>query len=153
MTSADVEAVARLHRATVLDAYAWIFPPEAPKPTLAGLADRWRRILEQGSAWVLADPEPIGVVGLTREEDGSRMESLYVLPSRWGEGVGRRLADTAEAEAIRRGWLPLRLWVLEANARARAWYESRGWEPEPGERRTVWGEVDEVSYRFRGRSA
>jgi GNAT superfamily N-acetyltransferase len=151
MTSADVAAVAEMHRVTVLDAYAAIFPPDAPKPTLEDLAERWRRILSRGSAWLAAEPEPFGVVGLTREEESGRMESLYVLPSRWGAGVGTRLADIAETEAVRRGWLPLRLWVLEANARARAWYEFRGWELEPGRRRTVWGEVDEVGYRFRDR--
>lgn len=146
MTSADIAAVAELHRVTVLDAYAAIFPTEAPKPTRKDLAGRWRRILGRGSAWVAAGPEPVGVVGLTREEEGGRMESLYVLPSRWGAGVGTRLADTAENEAVRRGWLPLRLWVLEANARARTWYESRGWVPEPGERRPVWDDVEEVGY-------
>jgi GNAT superfamily N-acetyltransferase len=153
MTSADVAAVAELHRATVLEAYAAIFPPEAPKPTPDDLADRWRRILTRGSAWVAADPGPVGVVGLIPEEEGGRLESLYVLPSRSGAGVGTRLADTAETEAARRGWLPLRLWVLEANEKARIWYESRGWEVEPGQGRTVWGEVDEVGYRFRGRPA
>lgn len=148
MTSADVAAVAELHRVTVLDAYASIFSAEAPKPTLEDLTGRWLRILGRGSAWVAAAPEPVGVVGLTPEEEGGRMESLYVLPSRWSAGVGTRLADTAESEAFRRGWLPLRLWVLEANERARAWYESRGWVSEPGERRTVWGDVDEVGYRL-----
>lgn len=150
MISADLTAVAGLHRTTVLAAYAEIFPAEAPKPTLEDLLGRWQRILERGSAWVAADPEPVGVVGLTRSEDGGRMESLYVLPSRWGGGIGTRLADLAENEAVRRGWLPLRLWVLESNTRARAWYEARGWEPEPAWRRTVWGRVDEIGYRFRG---
>lgn len=151
MGSADVAAVAELHRVTVLDAYGAIFPHDAPKPTREDLADRWPRILSRGSAWLAADPEPFGVVGLTPAEEGGRMEALYVLPSRWGAGVGTRLADIAETEAVRRGWLPLRLWVLEANARARAWYESRGWELEPGRRRTVWGDVDDVGYRFRER--
>lgn len=151
MTSADVVAVARLHRVTVLEAFGGIFPPEAPKPTLDALARRWRSILDDGMGWVVTEPDPIGVVGLTRQGDGSRMESLYVAPSRWGEGIGSRLADLVETEAGRRGWLPLRLWVLEENRRSRDWYESRGWEHEPEQRRTVWGPVDDVGYRFRGR--
>lgn len=151
MTSADVAAVARLHRATVLEAFGGIFPPEAPKPTLDALAQRWQRILDEGFAWVVAEADLIGVVGLTCEDGGSRMESLYVTPSRWGEGIGSRLADVVESEASRRRWLPLRLWVLEENRRSRDWYEARGWEHEPEQRRTVWGPVDDVGYRFRGK--
>ncbi|MFB6151711.1 MAG: N-acetyltransferase family protein [Haloarculaceae archaeon] len=64
------------------------------------------------------DDEP-GVFGLG---------SLYVLPGRWGERIGTRLLDRAEAVVRRRGGSRLRLGVMAGNDRAIAFYESRGFE-------------------------
>lgn len=139
--------MAELHLATALVAYAGIFPPHAPKPTLDEMAERWRRIVEEGVGWESeSDGGPVGVAGLLPEGSGSRLEAVYVAPDRWGGGLGNRLVDRAEGEAVRRGWLPLRLWVLEENERSRSWYERRGWLLEPERRRTVWGSIDDVGY-------
>jgi GNAT superfamily N-acetyltransferase len=148
MAESDAEAAAELQLATALVAYRDIFPPEAPKPTVPQMVAGWRRILRHGVGWVIEDEGVAGVVGLVPEPDGGRMESLYVAPNRWGTGLGSRLATTAEREAGRRGWVPLRLWVLEANRRTRAWYENRGWVLEEGRRRVVWGPVEDVGYRY-----
>lgn len=144
---ADVTMAARLHLATALAAYAEIFPPAAPKPTVEDMAQRWKVIVTEGIGWIaVMGDEPVGVAGLIPEPDGSRLSAVYVTPEHWGEGIGSALVDRAEATAAERGWTPLRLWVLEANTRARSWYETRGWNREGATRRTVWGDIDDVGY-------
>lgn len=147
MTGDDVAVAARLQLATALTAYAEIFPPEAPKPSVSDMEVRWRRVLSRGTGWIAEQGRaPVGVAGLVAEGGGARMESVYVDASRWGHGVGSLLVDTVEFSAVDRSWLPLRLWVLEKNHRTRRWYEKRGWDHEPGQRRTVWGQIDDVGY-------
>ena len=52
----------------------------------------------------------------------AELYALYVLPERWGTGLGHRLL--VEAGDVRS------LWVLEGNARARAFYEAHGFRPD-----------------------
>lgn len=145
----DVPAAAALNLATALAAYGHIFPPSAPKPTLAEMVDRWEGALTRGSGWVEAEAGIIcGVVALEPEPEGGRLSSLYVAPAWWGRGIGSRLASTVVAAAHERAWWPLRLWVLEANHRSRRWYERRGWCPEEDRRRKVWDEIDDIGYIF-----
>lgn len=142
----DLAAVARLHLDTALAAYAHIFPEAAPKPPLSEMEARWKRIVAEGIGWLAEmDGRLSGVAGLVPDANGGFLEAVYVDPASWGRRVGATLVDRAEAEAVRRGWLPLRLWVLERNERARAWYERRGWQAD-GRRRTVWGPIDDVGY-------
>lgn len=56
--------------------------------------------------------------------------SFYVLPSEWRRGTGRRLGESAVAEARTRGFSEVMVWVLETNARARSFYESLGFRPD-----------------------
>ncbi len=148
VTPPDVPSLARLHLRTALTAYAGIFPTEAPKPVLADTEGRWARYLSEGIGWLASEGgEVVGMAALLPgEPHGGRLEAVYVDPLRWGRGIGDALADTAEAEAVVRGWLPLHLWVLEANHRARQWYERRGWGMDPSARRTVWGSVVDLGY-------
>lgn len=139
--------MAELHLSTALAAYADIFPSHAPKPTRADMEARWAEILSGGVGWLAEEEDAvIGIAGLVPDAEGGRLEAVYVAADRWGRGVGSRLVDEAEAAAVGRDWLPLRLWVLEANERTRHWYERRGWLLEPGRRRTIWGPIDDVGY-------
>jgi GNAT superfamily N-acetyltransferase len=67
----------------------------------------------------------MATVGPCRDEDRpgqTELYALYVLPERWGSGVGQALWEVA---------LPFTsLWVLTANARARAFYERNGFRPD-----------------------
>lgn len=145
----DVGAVAALQLATALEAYADVFPAHAPKPTVDQMAERWSEIVGVGLGWLAeVDGEIAGIAALMPEGAGAHLEAVYVNPRHWSHGIGSALVDAAEAEAVRRPWLPLRLWVLEANHPARRWYENRGWRPEPGRRRTVWGDIDDIGYEL-----
>ena len=84
----------------------------------------------------------MAVVGPCRDEDrpGEReLYALYVLPERWGSGVGQVLWDAA---------LPFTsLWVLADNPRARAFYERNGFRRDGRTMPVGFVEgVDEVRY-------
>jgi len=55
---------------------------------------------------------------------------IYVLPERWGKGIGGRLLDAVIAEAKRRGCDQIYLWTHEhQNERANRLYRSRSFAP------------------------
>ena len=54
---------------------------------------------------------------------------LYVVPSRWGEGIGGQLLDGVLAEARRQNCWRIRLWTHEDNDRSHRLYRSHGFEP------------------------
>jgi len=56
----------------------------------------------------------------------AEIAAIYVLPEHWRKGVGRTLCRSALAEAGRRGYHSLTLWVLASNVAARHFYEALG---------------------------
>jgi GNAT superfamily N-acetyltransferase len=57
----------------------------------------------------------------------SFLNLIYVLPDRWGEGIGGAMLDAVIAEADRRGCPRIFLWTNEhQNERAHRLYRSRG---------------------------
>jgi GNAT superfamily N-acetyltransferase len=136
----DVDALAALQLRSALDAYAHIFPPEAPVPLHEDIARAWRRELESSSAQVyVARVDSVVVGGVVASTDDrvrgfGHLRRLYVEPDRWGQGLGRALHDAALGWLVdARVRLPS-LWVLEQNDRARRMYERWGWRLVPGDR-------------------
>ena len=156
----DVDALAAVELDTALTAYAGIFPPEAPAPTLEEFTARWRARLTRepvaGAVFVVGDP----IVGLvmadpapeldTDPEAHGHLRALYVDPGHWGQGIGRALHDAAvEYLRICRPQLrPLSLWVMERNERARARYEKWGWV-RTDDRQEIYPGIDELRYELR----
>ena len=124
----EAGVIAALHLRTVLVAYANIFPPDAPPPTVRELTDDWRARL--GASRVFAaidDGTLVGVVVAGAYEGAGQLSRLHVDPMRWGEGIGRALYDRCIADIELSGHHDITLWVLERNVRARSWYERLGW--------------------------
>jgi ribosomal protein S18 acetylase RimI-like enzyme len=74
---------------------------------------------------------PVGFVSARPTEDDPAVFDLgriYVLPERWGEGIGRRLLSHAEETIADRGGERVRLGVMADNERAVAFYESADYE-------------------------
>jgi GNAT superfamily N-acetyltransferase len=79
----------------------------------------------------MASAEPL------RNEDGAGpaipggcfLNSLFVVPERWGEGIGGTILDAVLAEARRRHYSRIHLWTHEDNARSHRLYRSRGFSP------------------------
>ena len=74
----------------------------------------------------------VGMQGLAADGAGPPVDGLchvgavFVVPDRWGEGLGGRLVDAVLAEARARGYVRAQLWTHAANARAHRLYDRRG---------------------------
>lgn len=137
-TLADLDSLVAAHAASSAEAYAHIFPPEAPFPSDEEMAARWRPALDSGVdsvAAFAAEVEGAVVGGAIADRVGSRgfgnLRHLYVRPEEWGRGAGRALHDAVVAWCAERGLSSIDLWVLERNERARSMYERWGWQLDP----------------------
>lgn len=137
----DAGRVAEIHVLAWQSAYRGLLP----QPLLDGLrpADRvprWTATL-RGAEWpgrgtILAEDagEVIGFVDLrpTRDDDQDpgavgEIAAFYVLPTAWGQGVGRHLMAAAVRTLGAAGYAAATLWVLGTNARAIGFYTHQGW--------------------------
>jgi GNAT superfamily N-acetyltransferase len=91
-TADDAAALLVVHRDAALAAYGDVFPPDRysypEQETLDDLAAR----LAKGAVIVAEDDS--GVIGFAAISEGW-LERLYVVPGRWGGGVGAQLHDAA----------------------------------------------------------
>ena len=60
---------------------------------------------------------------------GCFLNLLFVVPERWGEGVGGAILDAVLAEAKRQHYSCVHLWTHEGNERSHRLYRSRGFSP------------------------
>ena len=83
-----------------------------------------------GSVGAAAGAARAGTVRPVTARGRGEIASLYVLPTEWRRGTGRRLGERALAEARERGFAEVMVWVLETNSRARRFYEALGFRPD-----------------------
>jgi GNAT superfamily N-acetyltransferase len=124
-TAADVDTCLAVQRRSALVGYAHIFPQqEYPFPEDVVRAE-WAQRFAQGVRVTLAVSagEVLGTVSVRPP----RLESLFVVPESWGDGVGRVLHDAALAQIRAAGCAAAELDVMADNARARRFYEKQGW--------------------------
>jgi len=77
------------------------------------------------------------VTGAAAEPEAPRegeVFALYVLPERWGTGIGGRLMVQGLADLRDSGFASAVLWVFEENRRTRAFYERTGFDLAEGKR-------------------
>jgi GNAT superfamily N-acetyltransferase len=127
----DAETLYEIHRESVLVAYAPIFPQDQYPFPAAAMRQHWiERLGDDRASTVIAERDRtatgFGVVS------PGWLESMFVRPEAWGQGVGRAVHDEA-VELLRAAGAGARLWVLEQNEAARRFYEHRGWRHD-GER-------------------
>jgi GNAT superfamily N-acetyltransferase len=139
--AADARAIAEVHVKTWQEAYAGVLR----KDYLDGLnVDAYT---EQWKATILLMHEEIE--NLVAEEDGrvigfagfgpnhdyplgdevGEVITLYVEPSRWGQGTGSALLTAAEQRLIEAGFESAILWAIDTE-RIRAFFDKRGWAPD-----------------------
>jgi GNAT superfamily N-acetyltransferase len=137
---ADAAQIAVVHVRSWQGAYRGLLP----QAYLDGLdADqrvgRWERSLAGagGRAGVLvadAGGTLLGFVSYSPSRDSDMGQGLageigaiYLLPSAWSKGVGRRLMNAALTCLAAADFAQVTLWVLDSNVRARRFYEAGGW--------------------------
>jgi ribosomal protein S18 acetylase RimI-like enzyme len=147
-TVEDAQAIATIHVNSWQAAYRGILPDAY----LASLAvtqrsEAWRRSIIAGKPRVFvahaalhADANidtdiqetTLGWIAFGDSRDGDKgprwaeVETLYIAPAFWRNGVGKRLIDAARHALQAAGYTDVALWVLLDNRRARAFYKRTG---------------------------
>jgi GNAT superfamily N-acetyltransferase len=111
-------------------------------PGRAARVGQARARLCDSASWFLVAAEESAVVGMAsaralRGGDGAGpvipggcfLSLLFVVPERWGEGIGRALLDAVLAEAKRRRYSRIHLLTHEDNERSHRLYRSCGFSP------------------------
>lgn len=82
--------------------------------------------VEVGSLWVLGNP-PDALISLTAADGGMLVENVAVHPRAQGSGLGRRLMEFAETEALRRGLAKVSLYTNVVMTENQALYAHLGY--------------------------
>ena len=159
--SDDAEGIARVHVSSWQAAYRDILPAEY----LAGLRwekryEFWQRELVAPSTvgsttWVLMEGTSVlGFVstGPARDDDRQPDEAwelyaLYLTEDRWGQGLGRALANVA-IDAVPDQVDDVSLWVLSGNHLARRFYERLGFSLDGREQTANIGDCEVLEVRY-----
>jgi GNAT superfamily N-acetyltransferase len=147
----DAEAIAVIQVRSSQAGFAEIFPAEAlatldPEPRVALWRERLPLVAENGDGII-----GFAHVGPSEDEAVGEIYRFFVLPERWGEGVGRALMARALEQLRMVGFEEAILWVHADNRRARRFYEAGGWRLDGAEKdvESFGIPVTEVRYRIR----
>jgi GNAT superfamily N-acetyltransferase len=134
--AADVDAAVSVYERSSLARHQGVWPNRAAR------VEHVRRHLHDPASWFLLANEGPAVVGMAsadvlRAQDGAGpvipggcfLSYLFVVPERWGEGIGGAILDAVLAEAKRRQYSRIHLWTHEDNERSHRLYGSRGFSP------------------------
>jgi GNAT superfamily N-acetyltransferase len=134
--AADVDAAVSVYERSNLARRHGVWPNRAARVerVTAHLRDpaSWFLVASDGPKFVaMASAEPLR--GLERTgpviPGGCFLNLLFVVPERWGEGIGGLILDAVLAEARRRRYSRIHLWTHEDNERSHRLYRSRGFSP------------------------
>lgn len=119
----DREAIERI----VAQAYEIYIPRLGKKP--GPMLDDYAARIAAGEAFVVEDAGSVrAVLVLIDEPDALLLDNLAVDPGAQRGGHGRRLADFAEAEAVRRGYAEIKLYTHQTMTENVTYYAKRGYE-------------------------
>jgi ribosomal protein S18 acetylase RimI-like enzyme len=131
----DVNAIARVHVASWRSTYRTLLPEDfLASMSVAGYADRWRRLIADGSSQVYVVEDEGDLVGFAsggRERAGEtgytgELYAIYVLDGYQGRGYGRELVGAVAGSLREMGLDDMLVWVLRDNRPARDFYERLG---------------------------
>ena len=160
--AADAPRIAHIHVETWRAAYRG----QIPDAVLDALdVERrtafWRERLTPAGGSVFVVEEDNLVVGFcdlipSRDKDAdpqavAEIVAIYILPRHWRKAAGRMLCGCALAEARRRGYGAVTLWVLASNAGARRFYEAMGFSldgADKTDKTTDGSSLQEVRFRM-----
>lgn len=134
--AADVDAAVSVYERSNLARRHGVWPHRAIR------VEHVRARLADPESWFLvADDGPV-VVGMASAEalrgeagagpvipEGCFLSMLFVVPERWGEGIGGAILDAVLGEARRRHYSRIHLWTHRDNERSQRLYRRRGFSP------------------------
>jgi ribosomal protein S18 acetylase RimI-like enzyme len=155
----DAPAIARVHVASWQSTYQGMLPEEfLASLSETGYAERWKRVIGEGSSRVYVAEDEGEVVGFSsggRERAGEtgysgELYAIYVIDASQRRGFGRELVRSTVAGLRELGLDDMIIWVLRDNQPARSFYERLGGVYVRGQPITI-GSVtlEEVSYGWR----
>jgi ribosomal protein S18 acetylase RimI-like enzyme len=158
-TLEDAVGIADVHVASWRSTYRGLLPDDF----LASLseqhyAERWKRVIGEGSSRVFVVESPEGIVGFAsggRERAGENgfageLYALYVLEGAQRQGHGRALVRTVTGALHEMDLPDMIVWVLRDNAGARHFYERLGGVYVRAQPITIGSAtLEEVSYGWR----
>ena len=158
-TLEDATAIARVHVASWQSTYRGMLPDEfLASLSETGYAERWKRVIGDGSSKVYVAEDGGEVVGFAsggRERAGEtgytgELYAIYVIDAAQRRGFGRELVRATVAGLRDLGLDDMIIWVLRDNQPARSFYERLGGVYIRGQPITI-GSVtlEEVSYGWR----
>jgi len=132
----DVEAAVSVYERSNLARRQGVWPGQAARVAHVRARlrdpDRWLLVATEG-------PEMVAMASARtlRDQDGSGpvipgacfLGFLYVVPERWGRGIGGAVLDAVLAEAKRRHQSRIHLLTHAGNQRSQRLYRSRGFSP------------------------
>lgn len=154
---ADVPAIAAVHAAAWLTAYAGLLPPAMTASlTPESLTDEWARaadLADAASAVLLVAESGSSVVGLAAAAPGQEADdqpgdfellTLAVAPAAQRQGHGSRLLAALADTLSERGCSRAYAWLAEEDGAGRDFLAGAGWAPD-GATRTLATEDDSAS--------
>jgi GNAT superfamily N-acetyltransferase len=112
--------------------------------------DRWREAITDANRIVLfAESDGFAILCATDEPGVGELDSFYVHPDVWGQGVGRSLLAASVGALRDMGFTEAKLWTAELNHRPRRVYETAGWELEGTSRVRSLANREFVELRYR----
>lgn len=127
----------RLHHAAVAPGFG---PPRARSDSWRRRREEYERWLKEPGAFALVAKRSSGPVGYAMvhprhgsstwplSEPAAELETLSVLPSERGQGIGLALLDAVQAELAANGITALSLFAVAGNDEAIQFYERHGFE-------------------------
>ena len=134
-TLGDATAIARVHVASWQSTYRGMLPDEfLASLSETGYAERWKRVIGDGSSKVYVAEDGGEVVGFAsggRERAGEtgytgELYAIYVIDAAQRRGFGRELVRATVAGLRDLGLDDMIIWVLRDNQPARSFYERLG---------------------------
>ena len=140
-TLEDCRAVAQVHVTSWQHAYRHLLPAAfLDSLSVERRQEMWSEALATRLVQLFVARSDQGITGFiafgpSRDEDApprrAEVWALYLAPSSWSQGVGRRLWGAAKDCMIVQGHETVSLWVLAGNERAIRFYRAAGFQAEP----------------------
>lgn len=135
----DAESIAINHICSWQETYKDFIPESILKNlSVEERTSQWKHLLDQKVKILVIEinKKVIGFASICsfrdaeekKKEVEGEISAIYLHPSYWRQGLGKKLCQAALSELVNLGFKEVFLWVLSENSQARSFYESLGFK-------------------------